>query len=344
MELRLRIGWNGGTIWGGWNYFYTLGAILQSVITIYLLPILLRNLFSFVLLLSVAQGAFAAEITPHPLRMLIEKSQYIVVATIENPYDIGPLGSDKSFDIVANLHVLEILNGNPISNTIQVVYNPFTICPKAPQYPNQKTVIAFLNKMDTANTYYTVALSYGSKIMDTDEELQVYKARIKDYDEIYKIKSQELRNKATDEWLVKCAENKYTRWEGLCEFTNNAYHYNHDNRLFDPHFSSSLSKTQIKRLENAFFATDTISYEELCFLNIFPKKSHKRAKKHLLKNLAHAEYYIAKEIMQELLILEPNSKLELIFQETEKLLFDDPELSSKQTQIIQQFLEVATSE
>ncbi len=167
---------------------------------------------------STFQTVFSYPINPQTLKKLIENSQYIVIATVDNPKTKGIrvkyFDSTKKDTVIefrrefihdgsADLHIKEILKGNPIDTIIQVTYSENFTCPAPPRYPHKKTVLAFLNQEDSSPTYITVGLSYGSKIMYNEEELNSYRARIYEYLEILKMTSIRNKNEATlGKWLV----------------------------------------------------------------------------------------------------------------------------------------------
>lgn len=302
------------------------------------------------------QTVFAYPITPQTLRKLIESSQYIVIATVDNPEPEGEpvkyfdktkndtvsvymmtLGGDG----LADLYIKEILKGKPSDLHIQVTYEASMICPAPARYPDKKTVIAFLYKEDTSSTYKTVGLSYGSKIIDSEEELNSYRTRIFEYLEILRMTSKIKRNEATIEWLVKCSENKLTRWEGAYELSRKGDFKSYYDRSKDPQFYKKLSRSQLQRLDSVFFATDTVGYNELCLANLIPKDSNLRLKKHLLKNLVFANYYIAKHIMKKVLDINTSKELQLIYEEIDSIEYDDKEKEKKQKLVIDKFIAAA---
>lgn len=311
----------------------------------------LLTIFIFVLL---GQQTFAYPITPQTLRKLISRSQYIVIALIDNPAEEGekffdPKTNDTLIrfrfggDGLANLKIKEVLKGNPHNlEHIQVAYEAGMICPAPPNYPDKEMVIAFLGKEDTIGTYFTYGLSYGSKIMENDKELNSFKTRINEYIDILKIKNKRKRKLETVEWLVKCAEDKYTRWEGAYELSRKGDFMSYYDRSKNERLSKNLTKKQLYRLDSAFFSTDTISDNEMCLSNLISKDNYPKLKKHLIKSLKFSDYFISDEIMQKIIEIAPNSDLQSILDEFESLSYNDKEIEVKQKQIIDKFIEVAS--
>lgn len=316
----------------------------------------MKRLLTIIVFVLFGQQTFAYPITPQTLRKLILRSQYIVIALIDNP----DKGGEKFFDPktndtlerfsfggdgLADLYIKEILKGKPDNQQhILVSYETGMICPAPANYPDKKLVIAFLGKEDTSKTYFTYGLSYGSKIMENETELNAFKARITEYIDILKIKSKHKRKLATVEWLVKCAEDKYTRWEGAYELARKGDFMSYYDRSKDEQFYKKLSISQMHRLDSAFFATDTIGYNEMCLANLISKDNYPKLKKHLLKNLSFANYYIATDIMKKILEFTPNAELQQIFDEADNLSYSDKDREVKQKKLVDKFVIVATKE
>ena len=283
----------------------------------------------FILSLSFQQS-FAYPITPQTLRKLITRSEYIVIAMIDNPdkgekyYDPVVKDSLEQFnfggDGLADLNIKEILKGKPDDlHHVAVMYEAGMICPASPYYPDKKMVIAFLGKEDSSKTYFTYGLSYGSKVMDNETELNSFKARIVEYIKILKIKNKHKQKTATVEWLVKCSEDKYTRWEGAYELSRKGDFMSYYDRSKDEQFYKKVSKSQLKRLDSVFFATDTIGYSEICLSNLISKDHYSQLKQHLLKSLTLSDYYVVNDIMQKIIEIYPSQKLYTIYKEVDDL-------------------------
>ncbi len=315
----------------------------------------MKGLLTILLLTLFAKTIVAYPITPQTLRKLIEYSQYIVIATIDNP-EKGEKYFDKkandtleffSFggDGFADLYIKEMLKGKTDNQQyFTVAYEAGMICPAPAHYPDKKIVIAFLGKEDTSKSYYTVGLSYGSKIMDSDAELNLFRTRIIEYLDILKIKSKHKRKLATVEWLVKCAEDKPTRWEGAYELSRQGDFMSYYDRSKDEQFYKKLSKTQLHRLDSAFFATESIGYNELCLANIISKDNYSKLKSFLIKNLPIVDYYIVNDIMRKIIEIAPNPELQSILNEADNLSYDDKERVAKQIQLIDKFIATSSRE
>ena len=301
-----------------------------------------------VFLISIVQQVCAYPITPQTLRKLISRSQYIVIALIDNPDKpekyFDPKVNDTlelfSFggDGLADLNIKEILKGKPDNmQHIAVSYEAGMICPAPPFYPDKKMVIAFLGKEDSSKTYFTYGLSYGSKVIDSEKELNSFKARIVEYIDILKIRNKRKQKLATVEWLVKCSEDKFTRWEGAYELSRKGDFMSYYDRSKDEQFFKIVNKSQLKRIDSSFFATDTIGYSEICLSNLISKDHYPQLKQHLLKSLALSDYYVVNDIMKKIIEIYPNQRLYSIYEEVVSLSYDDKEKEAKQRQLIEKF-------
>jgi hypothetical protein len=160
-------------------------------------------------LLVVEAGAFP--IPPQTLRMLTNESELIVSARVEK---ITLIKRKDGFNTgIARLNILSILKGAEESQSVDVYYEPDMICPAPPYYKEGATVLAFLTRSQRGPGYVTVGLSYGAKNLN-NREIEVYSASIRELIEIEKETNRNTLRGRLVEWLVRCAEEPITRWEG----------------------------------------------------------------------------------------------------------------------------------
>lgn len=312
----------------------------------------MKEIIISTVLIFITQSVSAYPISPQTLRKLIDRSHLIVIATIENPtmieknYNENNKISDRKSalygDRRAGLKIKEILKGESKKlKYIEVEYNESLICPKPPQYPDKKTVLAFLTKSDDSRFYRTVGLSYGSKIMNCEDELSAYRSRIQEYIDILKIRNTQKRYNATVEWLFSCAENKYTRWEGVFEFIGECTFMFKIDHSVDLQYLENLSDSDLNRLNSLIFTIDTLKHEDLCLVNLVPKEQYPYLRKYLTQELRKVKADIALEIMDKILDLSPNEELQKILNITGKLLFDDPNNEKVIKELIEKFILIA---
>lgn len=266
------------------------------------------------------QAALAYPISPLTLLRLMERSTYIVIARVDDPVIAEDLSGEKDSllfvrvlgDGLANLHISEVLKGDPGANLIQVKYPVGLICPAPPRYEDKTTVIAFLSESrDSNGFFYTCGLSYGSKTMYSDAQLNAYRSLIKEYLSLTRLPDEEHRRLATVEWLVKCAENPHTRWEGAYELNRAGDHMAFYDRTEDRGFAAALSDEQYRRLEDVYFAVDTLTYADICLAGLVRKKHHSRLRTNLLKHLhLQQETSLTGDIMELILRISPDKELQ----------------------------------
>src|SRR5215475_6813456 len=154
-------------------------------------------------------GAFP--IDPQTLRMLTNESELIVSARVEK---ITLIKCEDGFNTgIARLNILSILKGAEESQSVDVYYEPDMVCPAPPHYEEGATVLAFLTRSQDSPGYFTVGLSYGAKSLN-NRGIEVYSARIRELIEIEERTDPNARRERLVEWLVRCAEEPATRWEG----------------------------------------------------------------------------------------------------------------------------------
>ncbi|MCA1633964.1 MAG: hypothetical protein LC802_09665 [Acidobacteria bacterium] len=151
---------------------------------------------------------------PVPLRMLYRASERIVVARVGNSAPEKSGDSDDSYRRTT-FHVSESLKGDPSENTFQVVHWTSSDVPDYEgNFKKGDTLLLFLNRIENDHAYRVDDIGYGVKKL-SDDDLKIYLRRI---EELAAIMQKEKPDEAeTVEWLVRCAEEPATRWEGAYE-------------------------------------------------------------------------------------------------------------------------------
>ncbi len=162
---------------------------------------------------------------PQPLRHLYVQSDQIVVATVgktevvkvENP---EAAVEEQMSQLKTALHVSSTLKGE----TKPVIYLSHW---RYSDYPDAlsndvdgKTFLLFLNLNAEDETYSIDDMSYGAKQL-SDANLKIYIKRIEELAGI--LSAEKPSDKEIVEWLVRCAEEPATRWEGAYELVTSSY-------------------------------------------------------------------------------------------------------------------------
>jgi hypothetical protein len=201
---------------------------------------------------------------PRPLRLLVEESQCILSGYVVKLYPQNqgnPWGST-----IAQIAVLEKLQGSIAADTIEVIFNSNIVCPTPPRYTANTHVLAFFNR-DKEGHYYTHALSYGVKTL-TLSDIAIYKARILEMQQIAQLKNKTERYTQTVEWLVKCAEQPATRWEGGFELSLQSDFMVYYDKRYQDGFRKGLNEAQRERLKTALLATTDMRAEDLFLVDL----------------------------------------------------------------------------
>lgn len=241
---------------------------------------------------------------PYTLRQLIEASDYIVFAEVDNPDFLGPAHrvyshSEKDTIVIhrfylhssdtARLNVLEVLKGNPASSNLNVRFEVGSTCPAPAHYRHKEKVITFLIRRDTSAYCEPVGMSYGTIEIEEGAYLNLLRSHIREYVTILSIADSASRRKAKVEWLVKGVEHADTRHDAAYDFwrfgTWIAEHdFSDDERLRD-----DLTVSQRKRIEKVIYACDTLSFDDVLLSHLIPTKHLPRLRKNILLNLGFEE-------------------------------------------------------
>jgi hypothetical protein len=172
--------------------------------------------------LSAATTAPAYPIPPAPLWRLVHDADAIVVAQVVSVEEVTPAArpaqdDDDAIDLWgsadARLHVSERWKGE-IETDVVVPFEPNMVCPTPPRYQPGETVLAFLVRDQRTQSWQTAHLSYGT-IYPSPEALPIYAERVREALALQGKKSVDRIDRI--EWLVRCAEDHATRWNGLYE-------------------------------------------------------------------------------------------------------------------------------
>jgi hypothetical protein len=247
---------------------------LMKLKTIFLLIFLILNI-----------KAFAYPIDPRPLRKLIIESENIVYAKVkdikENKF---AKSSDWNRSHLAILTIKEVLQGKVNTETIEVYFSPEFSCPMPAHYKKGTTVLVFLDKEKNEDRYNTHALTYCSKVLKKAQYL-VYKNRIVEMQKILDIKDENEKKIKTTDWLVDCALDPTTKWEGVSDLTYDSnFMFFIENTNKKPLYEFRLNGTQKNKLRSAFFSVKKIDIWDLEIIDLIMKENDKELLDFLIQN------------------------------------------------------------
>ncbi|MBX9886810.1 MAG: hypothetical protein K2Y30_02620 [Flavobacteriaceae bacterium] len=285
---------------------------------------------------GLSSNALAYPISPRPLRQLVSESQYIIVGYVVKTFD-NKKDKDDWGSKIARIAVLQNLQGEIKKDTIEIEFNPNMICPAPARYFDSTFVIAFVDKDKKSGKFQTHALNYGSKTLKK-KEIEIYKQRISEIQQILKISDKENQFSETVEWLVKCTENETTRWEGTFELSpesNFMSFYSQDKKQ---NFKSIINSSQKERLKKALLNSNEMV--DFGLVDLVYKDNEAQIDDFLfskLKNLEKDEYWIADNFMNRLKHKSDSKDMNALLEEFDKIQFEYDKNEEKKN-IIKKFI------
>lgn len=172
-------------------------------------------------------------VSPQPLRTLYKLSERVVVARVGAKEVLKTAESVASVRVA--LHVTENVKGPPVQlvhlyhtefveddaeqdEEVGLRVSAFSGRP-VPQLKQGERYLFFLDRRKEGDGYEVDDESYGIKQLSSDD-LKVYLERLKELADLTSRQPEEKH--ALVEWLVRCAEQNATRWEGAYELLQSA--------------------------------------------------------------------------------------------------------------------------
>lgn len=220
------------------------------------------------------------------------------------------------------------------------------ICPAPGTFSEEEDVLTFLDKREKGEGYEVHALSYGVKHQLNEAGFTAYKNRIKEMQKILTEDKKE-QEELTLEWLVKCAENRDTRWEGTYELSPESDFMSFYDRNERVRKDIYLSGSQRKRLFDAFMQTDSLDYSDLSLADMIKDVDDcqvlgklKKALTNLNTGADHYYYlYDAQAIMYRIVHYSGHTGLKDIHTAISKLSFWEETEKAKGIKLLQQFID-----
>lgn len=298
--------------------------------------------FLLLILTILSYNLFAYPISPMPLRKLIIESENIVYGEV---LDIKENKKVKKHDWfkseIVVLKIRDVLHGNIKPDQIIEIYtSSYISCPAPAYYEKGKLTLAFLYKEKNDDRYSTHSLSYGSKTLEKDD-YSVYKKRILEMQDILKIKNEEEKHIQTVDWLVECALQKTTKWEGTYELSPESdfmSFYDRDKDIFVRKFE--LNDTQKGKLRNSFFSQKTLEYQDLGLIDLITKPNDKELLDFLITRFkeTHKDFlFEGNFFMSKIADLSDRNDLKEISEKNEKLDMLSENYDQKTKDILNEF-------
>lgn len=225
------------------------------------------SLLAFALGTSGVGSPAAYPIPPVPLRALVDEAALIVVAKVAS------VDRDGGY-AWAHLDIERCLKGEPPAEVIVESFEA-VICPQPARYEADTTVLAFLEPFRGPPLYTTCSLSYGVKKLEP-EALALFSSRV---EELVALRAEQRRLETVAptptaeaallharelEWIVRCAIEPATRWDGAYEFCREWPDYESDPVDECTPLAAELRPEQRTRLRDALVAAPTLGAGERC--------------------------------------------------------------------------------
>ena len=250
-----------------------------------------------------------------PLRLLYAESDLIVTARVGKSVPIKK--EDEGKFMKTALDVSATIKGERKQSTVYVYHWAWGDDKNFPGgYTTGDKLLVFLRRSEEYKGYETVSPYYGVKNLP-DADLHTYIQRIEELAAI----SRQAKPDATAivEWLVRCAEQPATRWEGAYELTQNAKRVNDDVRAADNtnevsieavepgiqsgkqspataneedghnNFGALLTDKQKDQLKAALFKTTEIKQSDMPLIQLVRSWKDKQLVPYLVWQLRHIE-------------------------------------------------------
>jgi len=264
----------------------------------------MKSLFiAFALLFTLPSQLLASSCPPPPvpLRMLTEQSQVIVVGRIISseetvlPYYTG---------LKAELEVHQVLQGVVKKNIISIYMNFWVEQQMKDKVTDVGRILAFLNVHDEVpDIYFPSSYQNGYKILD-EAGISAYRQRIKELQGINAIKDEKRRDHLTVNWLINCASNGYTYWEGaydLSPYGGFLQYYDYESEELATRFV--LSDMQKQRIRAIVLKQSKLSYLELGLITTIVNGPDPELLRHMIQTLKatdHENLYTQQQLMRQI--------------------------------------------
>jgi len=289
--------------------------------------------------LGTAFGSFGYPISPRPLRLLVEESEFVVMAHVR---EIREAKSKKeSFDggAEAILFLREVLRGKIRDSVISVSFQPLMICPAPAHFEKGTDVIVFLDRR--GKQFFVHALSYGVKTV-TPEVAALYKDRIREMQTILGISDKDEQFLQTTEWLVKCAEHEATRYEGTYDLSRASNFMSYYDRSEGKPFQYILNDDQKRRLKKALLSAAEFSYSDFGLIDLVYASNAEEIYRFMVEKVQHLDekqMWFAGELMKRICQFKSSPRSEELAAAYNEKLYGSGTKPVELKQIITEFLQ-----
>ncbi len=191
---------------------------------------------------------------PQPLRQLYAQSAHVVVARVGKSEITKTEGEDE--DVMTYLKTALLVSSTLKGEPEPVVYIHHWMYQEYKDAISSVTdgeqLLVFLSQNKEDGTYYVDDMSYGIKKL-SDAHLKVYVQRIEELASI--MKAEKPGDTEIVEWLVRCAEDPVTQWEGAYELAMSHYAVEAEKAQAESEGKSAVEASDTEEAEAAQAAT-----------------------------------------------------------------------------------------
>jgi hypothetical protein len=253
--------------------------------------------------MSVAATMGEIVVVANPLRSLYTNSDRVVTARVGDSTVVETAGESKT--LMTTLNVSSTLKGSSHQATLYLYHSIYG--DEQRLFKHGDNLLLFLVQKEKQKKqkagYELFDSSRGVKKL-SDSDLKAYARHINELANY--LKDGNLENEELVEWLVRCAEDRATRWEGATELASNARslrdrHEEHateeeSNEAEEPDainqgsdIVTNLSDTQKERLVKALLSVEKFNDGDLELLDVVSYLKDSRMVPFLVSHLHHLE-------------------------------------------------------
>jgi hypothetical protein len=240
------------------------------------------------------------------------------------------------------IQVTETLQGKPNTDTIRVFFTAGMMCPAPGVFYEGEQALAFLDKKEKTNDYTVHALSYGVKHGLDLQGYTMYKNRITEMQSILRTQDSKTCNEVVVDWLIRCAEQSATRWDGLYELSPDSDFMSYYDRGESISRNIIITIANRKKLFDVLMAVDTLNYPDIALADLARGINDSvllAFMKSKLLMFDEKDYWTAAEVMKRVALLTGDAELEKLVEKLEDVYFGDTEKEKKEAKtIFQSFL------
>lgn len=284
-------------------------------------------LFAIAILCSLPSQIIASTCPPPPmpLRYLVPISENILIGHVLSMEEITLNSGHKGLQ--AEFEVHQVLQGKIKTKTIPIFMEGWVEQLMGESTTDEGRMLVFVNLSDEDGKRY-FSSSYQSSFKMLDEAgLKVYKQRIKELQAINTLKDETRREGRTVDWLIDCASNHYTYWEGaydLSSYGGFLQYYDYEKEELVERIA--LSATQKQRLKEIVLNRTEITYLELSLIPAITDGPDPELLRFMIKTLklTDAQYlYQQQALMGQIALMTKRQDLSDSLDQIRSLAYDD---------------------